>query len=41
MIAQAPLRILIAEDQDIIGEAIRHQLEKIGHEVIGRALDGK
>ena len=41
MIAQTPLRVLIAEDQDIIALAIRRQLEKIGHEVVGRALNGK
>lgn len=40
MIAQKPLRVLIADDQESNTELIRRQLEKVGHVVIGRASNG-
>jgi two-component system, response regulator PdtaR len=40
MITQQPLKVLIAEDQESINKLIQHQLEKIGHEVIGIAMNG-
>jgi len=40
MITQKPLRVLIAEDSDPMGEVIRRQLEKIGHTAITKAVNG-
>jgi len=41
MIAKTSLRVLIVEDQDMISKAIKRQLEEIGHNVVGVALNGK
>jgi two-component system, response regulator PdtaR len=41
MITLKPLKVLIAEDQESIRELIRRQLEKIGHTVVGLAINGK
>jgi len=40
MAEQKPLQVLIVDDQDSIRELIRHQLEKIGHKVVGEASNG-
>ncbi len=36
-----PLRIVIAEDESLVGDLIQHELETIGMEVVGRAADGR
>jgi YesN/AraC family two-component response regulator len=41
MITQQPLKVLIAEDQESINKLIQHQLVKIGHTVIGKAMNGR
>jgi YesN/AraC family two-component response regulator len=41
MITLQPLKVLIAEDQESINKLIQHQLEKIGHTVIGKAMNGR
>jgi YesN/AraC family two-component response regulator len=41
MITKQPLKVLIAEDQESINKLIQHQLEKIGHTVIGKAMNGR
>jgi two-component system, response regulator PdtaR len=40
MIAQIPLRVVIADDQESMSAIIRRQLLKIGHVVIGKATNG-
>jgi len=35
------LKALIVDDDTFIGNILRSQLEKIGHDVVGHALDGK
>lgn len=35
------LRVLIVEDDTLVGMGLRAQLEKIGHKVIGQASDGE
>ncbi len=34
-------RVLIAEDDVLIGDVIQSELERMGHQVAGRAVDGK
>ena len=41
MITDKPLRVLIVEDSDSMREVISRQLKKIGHEVIGKAENGR
>jgi len=41
MIEQKPLRVLIADDQETMSTLIKHQLIKIGHEIVGRAKNGQ
>jgi len=40
MTTQKPLRVLIVDDQDSIRELLRRQLEKMGHTVVGKAVNG-
>jgi len=40
MTTQKSLRVLIVDDQEPIRELLRHQLEKIGHTVVGKATNG-
>ena len=40
MITQKPIRVLIVDDQESVRELIRRQLEKIGHNVVGKASNG-
>ena len=40
MTTQKSLRVLIVDDQEPIRELLQRQLEKIGHKVVGKALNG-
>jgi AmiR/NasT family two-component response regulator len=40
MTTQKSLQVLIVDDQESIREILQHQLEKIGHKIIGKASDG-
>jgi len=35
------MRVLLAEDHQIVRQGVRHLLEKAGHEVVGEASDGQ
>jgi hypothetical protein len=39
--AIGPLRILIVEDDTLVGMGLRSQLERLGHEVVGQASSRK
>jgi YesN/AraC family two-component response regulator len=41
MVVKKTLRVLIVDDQDSISEVTRRHLEKLGHEVIGKASNGE
>ncbi len=36
-----PYRVLIAEDDVLVGDVIQSELERMGHRVVGRAVDGR
>jgi two-component system, response regulator PdtaR len=41
MVASAQARIIVAEDESLVGDVIQHQLEQSGHRVVARAADGR
>jgi two-component system, response regulator PdtaR len=41
MQAQTRFRVLIVEDEALVSDVIQNELEKNGHEVVGRAADGR
>jgi AmiR/NasT family two-component response regulator len=38
-VAQRALRVLIVEDETLVGMTLQHQLEQLGHSVVGQAAD--
>lgn len=41
MVAHKPFQVLIVDDDALVCNVIQSELESIGHQVIGRALDGR
>jgi two-component system, response regulator PdtaR len=41
MITHKPMSVLIVDDQESMRELLQHQLEKIGHIIVGKASNGR